>query len=277
MSGAEVIAIGFGASAVINILIPAMLAGANALSRRWGAAALKKAIANVSSSGFENAVIVAQYGRNYKKTIEAAKRAAMSAAEEVLTAPDFLPTPSYLKAAAKAASEAARAEFTFAAARHPVSPNAILAAQRVARDRFSSMSVEELQTFLIQKGRNASNVRYTTDRKLLQQMARNAAQTGGYAPESSDGPIEFLFSEESLYAIFQAAANHEIKSEEDAIKVIQTAPELTDLIKTLGEMSGTGNNMGSVATPTPAYFGGSRRSTRRRSTRRRSIRRNNRR
>jgi len=284
MSGAEVVGIAVGAVFLMNILVPGSLAGISAISKRRNAAFLKKVIEDASSSGFENAEMVARYGRNYKETIEAAKRAAMSAAEEVLTAPDFLPTSSDLAAAAKAASEAARAEFTFAAARHPVSPNAILAAHRVARNQFSSMSVEELQAFLIQKGRNARDVRYTTDLKLLQSMARNAAQMGGYARESSDGPIEFLFSEESLSAIFQAAANHEIKSEDDAIEVIQTAPELADLVETLGEMSGSANNNGPVAVPTPAYFrrGGScgstrRRSTRRRSTRKRSTRRNNRR
>ena len=283
MSGAEI-----PLAAILGwALSPFVLGAAGYLKHKWSQydhkVIMNRIRENIPRNEYKNAEIVAQYGPHYtKETLDAAKQAAISAAREVLdTDYEFNErNPELLYMAAKAASNAAHAVFTAAAARHPVSPNAILAAHRAARNKFSSMSVEELQAFLIANGKNAGNVRYTTDRMLLQRMARtvapNAAKVGGYAATPQDGPFEFLFSEDTLATIFQAAVDNKITSEEDAFELAETEPELVEIMETLQEKSGANNNNnGPVATPTPAYFrrGGSRRSTRRRSTRRRSTRR----
>lgn len=284
MSGAEIPLLAIIGWSLSPFIVAALGYGKYRLGKGNKMRVMNRIRENIARHGYENAEEVARGDPKYKETVEAAKRAALSAAREVLDT-DYVfndKDEGLLLMAIKAASEAARAEFTFAAARHPVSPNANLAAHRAARDRFSSMSVEELQAFLIANGRNAGNVRYTTDRMLLQRMARkvvpivapNAAQKGGYAAESSDDPLEYLFNEETLSTIFRAAIDNKITSEEDAFELAETNPDLIEIMETLQEkLGGTNNGESVAASPSAAYFGGSRkRSTRRRSSRRRSTR-----
>jgi hypothetical protein len=246
MSGVEVIV-----AIILGVNIPILMGGLVAASKT-----VPKMVQHFRNKALERAIVKA--AEDGKATAEGPYRlrpgntwlAAKSAASEVLMALDHSPTPSELKLAVKAASAAARAELSFGAARRPTNLNAMATKARYyrsPRNQFSSMTTEELKAYLIGSGTNAANVRGTEDPFILQQMAREVfkSKKGGALPESEEDPIDFLLiNEEILYTIFETAFTHTITSEEDAIKLIQTLPELQEIVDTLKDKFVTTNSSG---------------------------------